>query len=62
MKKIAKCVSLIDEQPFGSYTVGKSYEVKSEDGDKFTIVDDRGRVQVCWWNGLDPDCVWERSS
>lgn len=61
MPKNAKCVTIIDDKPFGSYTVGKTYPVRKNNQDgTFEIIDDRGKHQICWWNGLDPDCVWER--
>jgi hypothetical protein len=58
----ALCVSLLDDTPMGSYTEGKFYKVRTDNGNKFTIVDDKGDYQVCWWDGHDPDCVWEKHS
>jgi len=63
----ARCVAFVgdpDKEPlFGAYTIGKEYEVMPDDGYPgcdFGIIDDEGDKMSCWWDGSDPDCIWER--
>jgi len=62
-KTYALVIALLDDAPmFGTYTVGREYEVTPSvipTVYDFEITDDEGTVIACWWNS-DPDCVFER--
>lgn len=51
------------QRMIGSYTIGKDYELVGgpiDGGCDFTIIDDEGDPMPCWWDGTDPDVIWER--
>lgn len=70
-KLYARATAFVEPNPsfilVGSYTIGKEYEVVDavgpdhiDGGSDFTIIDDEGDPMPCWWDGTDPDVIWER--
>lgn len=64
----ARATTFVDQRDDGStfakYTIGKDYPVCDDPawyaGSDFTIIDDEGDAVPCWWDGRDPDVIWER--
>lgn len=48
----------------GAYQLGKAYELVPAElswaNCDFTIIDDEGDPLPCWWDGSDPDVIWEK--
>lgn len=67
-KLYARATAFVEPKPIilvCSYTIGKDYEVVDgpdhiDGGCDFTIIDDEGDPMPCWWDGTDPDVIWER--
>lgn len=57
-------VDQCEDDTIGSYTIGKEYPLYDGPpwcgGSDFTIIDDNGDPVPCWWDGSDPDVIWER--
>lgn len=63
----ARATAFVDQRDgviFAKHTIGKEYPVHYDTnwpgGSDFTITDDEGDPVPCWWDGSDPDVVWER--
>ena len=63
----ARATAFVDQRDgvtFAKYTIGKEYPVHYDTnwpgGSDFAIIDDEGDPVPCWWDGSDPDLIWER--